>query len=220
MKTLEELGVNDIKIFQDDQLYRFTSDAILLSRFVKVTAKDTVADFCSGSGIVGLHLYALNPFLKSVALFEMQEELYSLSLESIKVNGLEKIFSAYNVRVQDLSREHFSRYSLIVCNPPYMRENDGGKEKNSCIAMCKREITINLSEIFDMAKKCLKFGGRICMVNKAERLADVIFEMRKNKIEPKKLQFIRGANKEPYLFLIEGVKGGKQGLKVLKEAEN
>ena len=44
--------------------------------------------------------------------------------------------------------------------------------------------------------------------------------MRKNNIEPKRLQFVSGGNKEPYLLLIEGVKGGKSGIKILKEAVN
>ena len=52
------------------------------------------------------------------------------------------------------------------------------------------------------------------MVHRADRLADIISEMRKNNIEPKRLQFVSGLNKKPYLLLIEGVKGGKPFLKV------
>jgi tRNA1(Val) A37 N6-methylase TrmN6 len=44
--------------------------------------------------------------------------------------------------------------------------------------------------------------------------------MKKNNIEPKKLQFVCGGNKQPYLFLIEGVKGGKSGIKILNEIKN
>ena len=50
------------------------------------------------------------------------------------------------------------------------------------------------------------------MVHRADRLADIISEMRKNNIEPKRLQFVSGLNKKPYLLLIEGVKGGKSGM--------
>ena len=73
MYSVEDLGVSNIKIYQKDGLYKFTSDSILLAKFSKVKKGDVVADFCSGSGIVGLNLYGLNAnLIKSVTLFEMQ----------------------------------------------------------------------------------------------------------------------------------------------------
>ena len=35
MEVIEELGIGNLKIIQDDTLYRFTSDAVLLTRFAK-----------------------------------------------------------------------------------------------------------------------------------------------------------------------------------------
>ena len=76
MIRLEDLNLLNLKIFQDDELYCFTSDAVLLSRFATVKKGDVVADFCSGSGIVGLNFYALNKdMVKSVTLVELQEEM-------------------------------------------------------------------------------------------------------------------------------------------------
>ena len=73
MERLEDLCLNGLKIYQDSDLYCFTSDAVLLSKFARVKKGDKVADFCSGSGIVGIHLYGLNDSLiDSVTLFEMQ----------------------------------------------------------------------------------------------------------------------------------------------------
>ena len=41
--------------------------------------------------------------------------------------------------------------------------------------------------------------------------------MRKNNIEPKKIQFVYpGKNKEANILLIEGIKNGKPGLKILQ----
>ena len=71
MERIEDLG-NGIKIFQNDELYCFTSDAILLSKFARVKSGDVVADFCAGSGVVGFNLYNINPeLIKSVTFFEM-----------------------------------------------------------------------------------------------------------------------------------------------------
>lgn len=221
MRVLEDLNLNGLKIYQDDELYRFTSDAVVLSRFATVKAGDKVADFCSGSGIVGIHLYGLNEkAVKSVTLFEMQKSLYELSLESINFNGLQDKFFAVNTRLQDIGNDRAGEFSLIVCNPPYMEKGSGPKDEKECIAVCKREETLALKELVFAASKCLKFGGRFALCHRADRLADVIFELRTAGIEPKRLQLIYSGNKKPYLFCIEGVRGGKPGLDVLTPLEN
>ena len=100
MEVIEELGIDNLKIIQDDTLYRFTSDAVILSKFASCKKGDIVADFCSGSGIVGLHFYALNKNVKSIDLFEIQKELCDLSIKSIELNSLTDIITAYNSAVK------------------------------------------------------------------------------------------------------------------------
>ena len=85
-EVLEEL-FGDKKIIQNVSLYRFTSDSVLLSKFVKGKKGDAVADFCAGSGIVGLHFLCLNPHVKGVTLFEMQPALSDMSARTIACNG-------------------------------------------------------------------------------------------------------------------------------------
>ncbi len=221
MITLEDLQLNGLKIYQDDSLYRFTSDAVLLSRFATVKKGDVVADFCAGSGIVGLHLYGLNAnLINSVTLFEMQKPLYDLSLKSIEYNGVGDKFTAVNTRLQDITADYNERFSLIVCNPPYMNVDYGATCLNPSIAACKAETELKLDELILSVSRCLKFGGRVALVHRADRLIDVVCAMRAKNVEPKRLQLVSGGKKEPYLFLIEGVKGGKSGLKILKEKEN
>lgn len=220
MLVLEDLNIGGLKIYQDDELYRFTSDAILLSRFISVKKGDVAADFCAGSGIVSLHLYGLNPIIQSFTLFEKQASLSSLAEKSIAYNRLEEKFKVVNVRVQDISAEYNGKFSLIVCNPPYMEKGSGFSSEREEIALCRTEIDLPLSELVSAVAKALKFGGRINMVHRADRLIDVVSEMKNCGVEPKKLQFVAAKGKAPYLFMIEGVKGGKSGLKVLPEIYN
>ncbi len=219
MERLEDLQIDNLKIYQDDELYHFTSDSVLLSRFTKVKKEDVVADFCSGSGIVGLHLFALNKTVKSVTFFEMQKSLFDLSMKTVKYNKLENVFSGVNCRLQDIDNSFNEKFSLIVCNPPYMDINCGESAKDDGISLCKSEKSLTLKELILSAKKCLKYGGRINLVHRADRLCDIFYLMRENNIEPKKMQFVCGGEK-PYLVLVEGVKGGKPGLKVLPQIKN
>ena len=221
MLELEDLNLEDLQIYQDDKLYRFTSDSVLLSRFAKAKKGDVVADFCSGSGIVGFHFYGLNKNLvKSLTFFEMQTPLYEMSLKSIEHNGLQEKFFAVNVKLQEIPKEYNEKFSLILCNPPYMKVDSGEQKQGYEIALCHTELKLSLSELIESISRCLKFGGRTCIVHRAERLTDVMCEMRANGIEPKRLQPVYSGNKEPYLFMIEGVKGGKSSIKILTPVKN
>ena len=81
-EVLEDL-FQDKKIIQNVNLYRFTSDSVLLSKFVRGKKNDDVADFCAGSGIVGLHFLCLNTHVRSLTLFEMQPALSDMSARTI-----------------------------------------------------------------------------------------------------------------------------------------
>lgn len=221
MLKLEDLNLENLKVYQDDELYCFTSDAVLLSRFATAKKNDDVADFCSGSGIVGFNFYGLNKnAVKKVSFFEMQKPLYDLSVKSIELNGLSKVFSAHNVKLQEIDTSFNERFSLILCNPPYMKKDAGEVKENSQIAICMSEVELTLIELIKAVNKCLKYGGRFCMVHRADRLVDALVAMRQFNIEPKKLQLVNAKGKAPYLFLVEGVKGGKSGLKILPSLIN
>ena len=218
-ESLEELFEGGLKIIQNKNYYRFTSDSVLLTRFVRAKRGERVADFCAGSGIVGLHFYALAPeAVSSVTLFEMQPELSEMSARSVALNGLEN-FTAVCSRVQDIGREYNEAFSLVLCNPPY--ERGGFENADYKKAVCRKEITVTLADIVDAARRALKFGGRLALVNRADRLAEVLYAMKSRGIEPKRLQLVSGRpGGKPYLFLAEGVKGGKEGIEVLPAADN
>lgn len=217
----EEILDNNIKVYQDDELYTFTSDSVLLSKFATVKKGDIVADFCAGSGVVGLNLMAINPALiKSLTFFELQQPLFSLCQKSIEENGLTETCLAVNTRLQDIDKSYNEKFSLITCNPPYMKVGHGENNQFEQKALCKSEIALSLNELCFAFNRCLKFGGRVCLVHRADRLVEVITELKNNNIEPKKLQFVCSGDKEPYLFILEGVKGGKSGIKILNSIKN
>lgn len=219
-EVLDDLLVDNLKIVQNVNLYRFTSDSVLLSRFARVKANDEVADFCAGSGIVGLHFYALHPSLvKRVTFFEMQPELYEMSKKTIQINDLEEKFTAVNCKIQEIANNFTERFSLILCNPPY--EKGGFENKDFQKAACRKELFLSLSELADGVSRCLKFGGRAALCHRADRAAELIYVMHERGLEPKRLQFVSGkAGSPPYLVLLECVKGGKPGVEILPAAVN
>jgi len=215
-ETIEELLIDGLKIIQNVELYRFTSDSVLLTRFAKAKADDKVADFCAGSGIVGIHFYALNKrAVSEVTLFEMQEELSDMSRRTIELNGLSS-FVCVNEKIQDIGKEYNEYFSLVLCNPPYEKAEAGFSAEEYKKAVCRKEITVNLNEIINAAYKSLKFGGRLAIINRADRVAELLYLMKARGIEPKRIQAVAGSESaKPYLIMVEGTKGGKEGCEFL-----
>lgn len=215
-EVLEEF-FEDKKIIQNISLYRFTSDSVLLSRFARAKVGDVVADFCSGSGVVGFHFLCLNPQIKSLTLFEMQQELADMSRRTAELNGFD--CAVVCTKLQDIPKDYNDKFSLILCNPPYERsgfDNDDYKK-----AVCRKEITLTLPEIVEVAFRKLKFGGRIAILNRADRTAELIHLLKNRNLEPKRLQFVSGTpNAKPYIVMVEAVKGGKEGIDILPTAVN
>ena len=216
MEVIESLGIDNLIIYQDDTLYRFTSDAVILSKFAKAKKDAVVADFCSGSGIVGLHYYALNKCVKSVDLIEIQTELSSLSQKTVTANNLGDKFSVINKPIQQLDSSYNGKYNLILCNPPYKKGGGGFVNSDDKIAMCRHEITVTQEEIIEIASKKLNYGGKLCMCQRVERFNDMLLTLNANGLTPSRIQFVAtDEGKEPYLFLIEATKGLKPQLKIM-----
>ena len=210
-EVLEEF-FEDKKIIQNTGLYRFTSDSIILSRFARAKFKDDVADFCSGSGVVGFHFACLNKNISSLTLFEMQEQLADMSRRTAELNGFE--CKVVVTRLQDIGREYNDKFSLILCNPPY--EKGGFENEIYEKAVCRKEITLTLAEIAEAAFRCPKFGGRFAVLQRADRSAELLYVLKKRGLEPKRIQFVAGSQgTKPYLVAVEAVKGGKEGVDVM-----
>ncbi len=102
MQVIEELLIGNYKIIQDDARYRFTSDSVLLARFLRAKKGERVADFCAGSGVVGLHFYAENRGVERVTLFELQPEFAKMCGQTVALNGLQDTFAVENCRLQEI----------------------------------------------------------------------------------------------------------------------
>ena len=207
----------DKKIIQNESLYRFTSDSILLSRFARAKVGDNVADFCSGSGVVGFHFLCLNPKIKSLTLFEMQHSLADMSERTAELNSFD--CTVVCTRLQDIPKDYDDKFSLILCNPPY--ERSGFQNSSYEKAVCRKELTLTLPEIVEVSFRKLKFGGRLAILNRADRTAELIFLLKSRSLEPKRLQFVSGTEgAKPYLVMVEAVKGGKEGIEILPTITN
>ena len=212
-ETLDDLEYNNLKIIQNKFGYKFSTDSVLLANFGRAKQNDVYVDLCSGSAVIAMLFLCKNNIKKGYAV-EIQERLANIAERSIKFNELQDRLSVLN---QDLENVYktlgYESVDVITVNPPY--NEVGETSENDEIAIATHEIKTNLAKIVQASAKLLKFGGKIFMVHRSDRLASIMFELKKNKLEPKVLRVVYPKkNKEPNLVLIEAKKGAKEGLKI------
>ena len=106
-------------------------------------------------------------------------------------------------------------YQVITTNPPYIKRGSGLCTEDAK-GIARHEIRITLEELLEKAAKILIAKGRFYMVHRPERLAEIITEMKRVKIEPKKIRFVHSsANKKAILVLIEGRKEERSEMTVM-----
>lgn len=217
MKTLNDLiGYKNRKIYQDDKSFSFCLDSVLLANFIDVKKNSNILDIGTGNGVIPLIL-SLKTDSKIIGV-EIQSKLAELAKESVEYNKLEKQINIVNADIKGFYGDKNNYYDIICCNPPYFVEKSSSKTKESEEeAIARHEIKITLEEILKLSKKMLKNNGKLYLIHRVERFVEVIDLYKKYNIEPKRVRFIHNdKDSEAKLFLIEGTKNGKVGLKIDK----
>ena len=217
MEVLNDiLGYPNRKIYQNTDFFSFSLDSVMLANFVTVRLRDKeILDLGTGNGVIPLILSLRTD--KKIEGVEIQEKLYSLASKSVSYNHLDNQISIVCSDMKDyISKNTIERFDVVTCNPPYFKVNDKTYFNDSSEkTIARHEVKISLEEVVMVASKVLKNNGTFAMVHRTERLLEIFDLFRKYHIEPKRIRFVyEFVHKPSTLVLIEGVKHGKQGLKV------
>ncbi len=209
----EPLG-NGIEIFVSKN-HTFGTDAILLANFAAPKKSESACDLGTGCGIIPL-LWCRKDTPKEIYGVDIQPEACDLARRSVEHNGLDEKFSVIHSDLLDLKGKiPFGHFRVVTCNPPYKAEGTGIKSLSGADIIARHETACTLEDIIATSAKLLQTGGRLCLCNRPERIADMIYFMRNNKIEPKRMQLVcRSVGDEPWLVLLEGRRCGNSGMRV------
>ncbi|MBA2795719.1 methyltransferase small domain protein [Streptococcus porcinus] len=216
-ERVDQLFSNDVKIIQNKDVFSYSIDSVLLSRFPRLPSRGLIVDLCSGNGAVGL--FASRNTNAQIVEIEIQERLAEMAERSIKLNQLEKQVS---IICDDLNNllNHVPRsgVDLILCNPPYFKSTKSSKKNISKhYLLARHEITTNLEEICSISRHALKSNGRLAIVHRPDRFIEIMNSLQKYGLAPKRVQFVYPkASKEANMLLIEAIKDGSiEGMKIL-----
>lgn len=207
---LEPLG-SGMEIFVTES-YHFSTDTILLADFSKPSGTRRCVDLGSGCGTIPL-LWLKNEPDISVCAVEIQEDACKLLQKSVEHNRLEEKLSVLCADLKELKGKlPFGAFDLVACNPPYKPYGTGLRNPEEKLSTARHETDCTLDDVCRAAANLLQFGGRFCLCQRPERLADAMESMRRFDLEPKRLRMVQQRkSKAPKLFLIEGRRGGKRG---------
>ena len=218
MNSLDDVLGYPLKIYQNRDWFCFSLDSVLLANFANIKySTKKIIDLGTGNGIVPLILSLRTK--SKIDGVEIQEDLVKLALESVKFNKLENQIDIKNMDIKELinKKDLYNTYDLVLTNPPYFKNfTNSTKNLNSHKTIARHEIMINLSEIIQAASFLLKDGGTFSMINRTDRLIEIVELFKKYNIEPKKIKFIyKNFLCESNMVYIEGLKNGLPGLKIL-----
>lgn len=217
-ERIDDLEYKGLKIIQNTEGFCFGIDAVLLSDFAKeIKNNSKVLDLGTGTGILSI-LLSGKTNLNKIYGIEIQEEVANMAQRSVQLNNLENKIEIINKNIKDLENIfEKNSFDAIVTNPPYKKINTGEKNEKENKLISRHEVTASLDDFIKISFNLLKDKGSCYMVHRPERLAEIIYKLKQNKLEPKIIKFVySNVKSEPKLVLIKSVKNAKEFLKIEK----
>ncbi len=198
--------------------HKFGTDAFLLSDFAAPRRRDIACDLGTGCGIIPVLWFRREETSPKIAYaVELQQKAADQLAVTLREGGIpEGRIVPVHADLRELrGRLPAGAMDVITCNPPYKTAGTGIMSETAADKIARHETMCSIEDVCAAARYLLKFGGKLCICQRPERLVDVIAAMRHEKLEPKRLRFIQQKpDTPPWLFLLEGRRGGKPFLQV------
>lgn len=108
-----------------------------------------------------------------------------------------------------------SAFDAVTVNPPYMAGGSGLVGGDYSKAVSRHEILCSLEDVIREGVQVLVPGGRMYMVHRPYRLADIICLMKKYRMSPRRLCMVYPkVSEEANLVLVEGIRGANTQIRV------
>lgn len=194
--------------------HTFGTDAVLLSHFAKAKKNDKAVDLGTGCGIIAF-LMLRDGNCESAYGVDISPEAITLATQTKEDENFEN-FTPVLSDLKDLKgKVPFGSNTLVACNPPYKAPDAGIKNPDGVKSVARHEVECTLEDIIAVGAKLLQTGGRFCMCQRPERLAEIMDLMRKYKVEPKRLRLVcKCVGQSPWLVLVEGRRCGNTALTI------
>ena len=215
-ERIDDLEYKGLKIIQNKEWFCFGIDSVILTGFARQAKSGSkILDLGTGTGIISILMSKKIPNCKITAI-EVQKQVAEMAGRSVKLNNLEESIEIINDDIKNISGNlGKGNFDVVITNPPYKKKESGILNENNVKLISRHETTASLEDFIKVASEQLKDRGTLYMINRPERIADILEDMRKYKLEPKEIRFVQPtANKAPNEVMLKAVKNGGRFLKV------
>lgn len=164
-----------LRILQPRQGYRAAMDPVLLAAAVPARAGDAVLELGCGVGVASLCLGLRVPGVLLCGV-ERQGDYAELARRNAARNGI-----ALRVEEGDLARMpaviRAQSFDHVIANPPYFPPGGGTPARDPGREAAQREET-PMEAWIDAGLRRLRPGGRLVLIQAAERLPDLLAPLR------------------------------------------
>jgi len=185
-----------------------------------IKRNDKIIDLCTGNGIIPLLLSGFYPG-NCFAGLEIQKESAELAARSVELNNLQdkiRIIKGDLTKLEDFAGKYgLAKHSfeVVTCNPPYSVVESGKKNPKEPKAIARHELLCRLEDVVAAADFLLKPHGKLFMIHRPYRLAEIFGAFYHHHLEPKRMRLVSPfAGEEPNLVLIEARKNAQPRLKI------
>lgn len=216
-KVHELLGYERIKIIQNDEMFSFSLDSMLLANFVNTKGAKNIIDLGTGNAPIPLFL-TLKTDAPIIGV-EIQSDVAKLAKDSVELNHFENQINIINGNIIDIYKEvGANKFDIVISNPPFFKYTDESIiNKNDYLTIARHEVLIKLKDIIKESNKLLVNGGKLYLVHRVSRMTEVIKELEDNNFGIKKIQLIYPVkDKDAYMFLLEAKKNKPTDLVITK----
>lgn len=171
--TVDYLLDKQIKIFQPEDGYRTSSDAVLLSSLPIIKKSETILDVGSGTGGISLCLaQRLKSFSPKIIGLELQKNLAELANLSAKENGFDGFLQYINADIREkVSLENCS-FHHVITNPPYAQNDMPSPNESKAIAHNYHDFSF--VQWLEFCLKMLRPFGFLYVIHRTEALDEML----------------------------------------------
>jgi tRNA1(Val) A37 N6-methylase TrmN6 len=162
-----------IRLAQPTQGYRVAIDPVLLAASIVAAPGECILDGGCGSGAASLCLAARVLDCRIIGV-ERDQELAEFARRNVAANGLGSRIEIAEQDFGEYASAHRERFDQIMINPPFNAALTSTRSPYATKAGAHGESALDLNAWVAAATTSLKPGGRLTLIHRADRLADIL----------------------------------------------
>ena len=145
----------DIRLYQDDEMFRINTDTFALGEFINIYKYDTVLDIGTNTGSLLLYASMFNP--RKLTGIDVNEKALNLAKKNMELNNI----TNYELICADANTYIGEEVDVVICNPPYFKQRKEDRGNNEYLRLAKHEENLPLCNLVKTINRNLKCNGKL-----------------------------------------------------------